>query len=172
MKKIIKIKDNYGKTRKGIKITCVNCNTIIVKRIYKDNPKFCNTKCFHKYQSYKSVVFVNCTFCDSLIKKKKSQIRSSKSRKYFCNRACKESFISGKNHPNWKGGLASCRNRAIKKYGLKCSNKKCKLRGINLPKFAFEIDHIDSDRNNNKLENLQILCILCHRIKTFKRSDK
>ncbi len=35
----------------------------------------------------------------------------------------------------------------------------------------FEIDHIDRDRGNNSLENLQSLCVPCHRIKTKECGD-
>lgn len=35
----------------------------------------------------------------------------------------------------------------------------------------FEIDHKDADRRNNNLENLQSLCVECHRIKTQNSGD-
>lgn len=55
--------------------------------------------------------------------------------------------------------------RSIKKsYCEKCSFKaehSCQL----------DIDHIDGNRNNNNLENLQTLCANCHRLKTWYNKD-
>lgn len=34
-----------------------------------------------------------------------------------------------------------------------------------------DIDHIDGDRENNNLDNLQTLCANCHRLKTFMNGD-
>jgi hypothetical protein len=31
-----------------------------------------------------------------------------------------------------------------------------------------DVDHIDSNRKNNKIENLQVLCVWCHASKTRK----
>lgn len=34
-----------------------------------------------------------------------------------------------------------------------------------------DIDHIDGDRSNNSLDNLQTLCANCHRLKTKLNND-
>lgn len=34
-----------------------------------------------------------------------------------------------------------------------------------------EIDHIDANRSNNELSNLQTLCNSCHKIKTIQNKD-
>jgi len=34
-----------------------------------------------------------------------------------------------------------------------------------------DVDHIDGNRTNNDLQNLQILCSNCHRLKTYLNKD-
>lgn len=48
----------------------------------------------------------------------------------------------------------------------------CKLTEWNGFPIPLELDHIDSDHENNTYENLQILCPNCHAIETDKRRPK
>jgi hypothetical protein len=75
---------------------------------------------------------------------------------------------SGEGHHKWKGGKASYRQRALKKYGRECGNQSCQIRaaGIVIPEEMLDVDHIDNDRENNSLENLKVLCVWCHAVKT------
>lgn len=58
--------------------------------------------------------------------------------------------------------IASFRKRLIKQRGHKC--EKC-LRNKWLKKeISLELHHIDGDRTNNDLENLQLLCPNCHSV--------
>jgi hypothetical protein len=38
-------------------------------------------------------------------------------------------------------------------------------------RMQLDVDHIDGDRSNNSLENLQTLCANCHRLKTYQNRD-
>lgn len=65
--------------------------------------------------------------------------------------------IREKNHYAWIGGTRQTARRIAERYGfnlLKCSicNKKEKC----------IVHHVDENPNNNKLENLRILCYRCH----------
>lgn len=68
------------------------------------------------------------------------------------------------------------------RYGVLCSSctksykykkkKECEncqfvpIHGVQL-----EIDHIDGNKRNNSLDNLQTLCCNCHRLKTFANDE-
>ena len=40
---------------------------------------------------------------------------------------------------------------------------KCDICGWNEDERISEVHHLDEDRNNNKIENLRILCPICHK---------
>lgn len=58
-------------------------------------------------------------------------------------------------------GKADYRSRALKAYGAVC--RKC---GYGDLQKMLDVDHIDSNRQNNELDNLQVLCVWCHAEKT------
>ena len=63
----------------------------------------------------------------------------------------------------WATGCSTCRYRAQKNkkdYCEKCGGTE-----------KLHIDHIDGNRSNNELTNLQTLCKDCHHIKSLKNND-
>jgi formate dehydrogenase maturation protein FdhE len=66
-------------------------------------------------------------------------------------------------NPRYASGCSSCRTEARKHKKDYCEHcgETNKL----------EIDHIDGNRSNNHLTNLQTLCKSCHIIKTVKEKD-
>lgn len=132
--------------------------------------KFCSKKC--KTESQKRRVQIKCFACGTEKVIKHSDANKAEEHN-FCSRKCaigwKNKNASGENHPNWTDGAATYRKRALEHYGKKCSNTSCKLANIlNIPEKLLDVDHIDSNRSNNDLQNLQVLCVLCHAIKTRK----
>jgi len=81
--------------------------------------------------------------------------------------------IQEKNHYKWKGGIGIYR---IMLYRRGFEIKECIICG---KKEQLVIHHIDNNRRNNNLQNLQVLCLKCHNtihnagIKTrFKKGHK
>lgn len=84
--------------------------------------------------------------------------------------------LSGKNHPNWRGGKEA--NIAASEFTEEVKNKIrerdsfiCQLCGDTQEqtKRKFPIHHIDYDRNNCAEENLITLCHSCHGSTNFDR---
>lgn len=61
------------------------------------------------------------------------------------------------------------RVKALMKYGEKCISKSCPFKPSDVPVRMLDVDHIiEGNRKNNNLDNLQILCVWCHALKTRK----
>ncbi len=76
----------------------------------------------------------------------------TKTNKLFCSRGCKES------------------NR--RKPWLKHRKTNCDKCGF-IPKHMcqLDVDHIDGNKENNNISNLQTLCANCHRLKSIENKD-
>ena len=70
-----------------------------------------------------------------------------------------DDILGGKININYS---QSFKNIIIKKGYLEFKCKICDIKEWNNKPISLELDHIDGDRNNNKLENLRILCPNCH----------
>jgi 5-methylcytosine-specific restriction endonuclease McrA len=61
-------------------------------------------------------------------------------------------------------------HRTLKKELMQTRGKKCERCGYNKLEIL-QIHHIDKDRNNNKMENLKLLCPNCHAEEHFLKSE-
>lgn len=166
MQTITKIKDKWGKTRPAILIKCPKCGTEKLMRKFVGRPNmFCSSVCGARFRFKDRTTKLPCVNCNTIIVKSLIDIKPLN----FCSRICKESYQSNERHPNWNGGLGTYRHRAIRHYGLKCAILNCPVRKAKIPAkpSMFDVDHINGERNDNTLKNLQILCVWCHRIKTL-----
>lgn len=68
-------------------------------------------------------------------------------------------ILEGK-HPSYQTN--KLRKRLIKEGIKKEECEECHIVDWNNKRVAFELEHIDGDRTNHKLENLKILCPNCH----------
>ena len=67
-------------------------------------------------------------------------------------------------HPYRKFKLTHCEN-IDGRLGFECTTT------ITLPNTQLEVDHIDGDYRNNAPDNLQTLCVACHRHKGMTNKD-
>jgi len=60
------------------------------------------------------------------------------------------------------------RKKALNFLPHRCNNEKCIIQknNIKLETYLLDVDHLDKNRANNQLENLQFLCLYCHALKT------
>ena len=107
----------------------------------------------------------NCTTCGKEVERQPAQAKRSKTGNIYCSKSCaitnnNRLFRKWVNHPQYVEGRSIYRKLKIESV----ENPKCEVCGFDNP-IALEVHHIDENRKNNKIENLQILCCNCHRIK-------
>ncbi len=160
------IKYNKPKTKK-----CLNCEKEI-----SNNRKFCCQSC-------------STTYNNKLRIKKPSRLRyqitcincgkNGKSiGRIFCNDICYKEYNKKKIFNKIESGdttlsFKTYKNYLIEKYGNKCMECGwCEINPIS-GKVPIELEHIDGDSSNNKLENLKLLCPNHHSLTpTYKSLNK
>ena len=113
----------------------------------------------------KSRQIVTCAYCGKVFTKPKGKLDNSRSGLYFCCREHKdlaqcldagEAFTVIR--PNHYGDGINYRDIAFRTY-----EHKCACCGWDEDIRILEVHHIDSNREHNYVENLVILCPICHR---------
>jgi 5-methylcytosine-specific restriction endonuclease McrA len=158
---------------------CLNCNkdftphesTLRRKTMrYKNEGKFCSSKCSAIHKS-KNIVppkpNVVCAYCNKPFYKNNSRKQRSKSGLFFCCREHKDisqrlgglKEIMPKHFGNGKGSYRTIAFRSLPNYCSKCNYSTYSE--------ILEVHHKDTNRNNNLIENLEILCPNCHMEKHF-----
>lgn len=158
-------------------VNCVKCDKTFNKHtghaktaIAKGYNIFCSKECYSIFRTITPIS--NCCVCNSEISRCASQSKKSKSGKIFCSRSCATKHNNklkiGDKHPNYTGSKATYRVKAFRHYGEYCHSEICELNEalIEIPKKMLDVDHIDSNRDNDDIENLQVLCVWCHAKKT------
>jgi hypothetical protein len=120
---------------------------------------YCSKEC--SWQAKVTSVSASCSECGDPVTRMRAQVKRSKSGNLFCSRSCATSFRNrlriGEDHPNYRNGSGSYRDRALKQYGCVCCD--CGEQRL----FLLAAHHIDGDREGgNGIENLEIVCCNCH----------
>lgn len=155
-------------SRPTAKSICNYCGKIFdaqIRFLNKGEAKYCSRSCasygFYKNKP-KPKPNVECAWCNKLFYKTASRIKASKSGLFFCCREHKDlaQRIDGIKaiHPkNYSNGKSIYRDKAFRNKKAKC--EKC---GYERHKQCLQVHHIDHNRDNNDISNLQILCLVCH----------
>lgn len=159
-----------------VQVECKKCGKICEKRenhvnyALKNNCNlFCSLKCASDFR--KKIIIISCTMCGKNVERNPCEF-TSKSGLYYCSKSCaiknnNTIHRSGKQNPNWKDGTRRhYRRKALLEYGHKCNNTNCPFKNTEIEVKMLDVDHIDSDRRNNDIKNLQVLCVWCHALKT------
>ena len=149
---------------------CKGCNKQFEcpNRKYNFNKKkglniFCSSECYSDYKK-KDRIISKCGNCGKEINKPRIELKQSKTGNLYCSRSCSASnnnrlFKKWENHPHYKTGGGKSRNYKLKSVDIpKC--ERCGFDNV----IALEVHHKDKNRDNNSLENLEILCCNCHTI--------
>lgn len=123
--------------------------------------KYCSRACSH--QSKRLGQIVKCFICNTEVYKQAKALEGSKSGKLFCTKSCQTKWrnaeFKDEKHPNWKGGMHAYR-RMMRQSDSPQVCTLCKTKD----KRVLAVHHVDENRKNNTIENLQWLCHNCHHL--------
>lgn len=154
---------------------CLCCDTKFNpprKELSRGLGKFCTRSCSSTYAAAlrreKRKPNCSCAMCGEALYRSPSKIKRSKSGLVFCDRRCKERAqrldgLPAIHLPHYGAVSANYRASAFRAYDHRC--RKC---GWDAHPQALEVHHLDRDRENNALANLEILCPTCHRVEHLK----
>ena len=161
-----------------VTISCLVCNkekNVSQSEINRGNGKFCSRACalIGKRIGSNSISLkvpnVTCAQCGKAFYKNQTKMKNSKSGLYFCSRECKDQAqrIGGIKeimppHYGQGSGRSSYRETSLKSKPAIC--ERC---GYCNHIAAIVVHHKDRNRDNNCLENLEVLCANCHAIEHF-----
>jgi hypothetical protein len=164
MKLMINVKDlSSYKSRDFVPLECRQCGknfskpkhyvSKVLGNQYKNiTLDFCSKSCH--WLAMKKQVVVTCNNCNKQVEKKPSELSKSKHGLAFCNRTCAATYNN------------KHRVRVIKvdyrSFALKNLKNECVKCGYNRYPNVLQVHHKDRKRNNNKLNNLELLCPTCH----------
>lgn len=143
---------------------CECCGTLI-----HTNGRFCSSSCAAKVtnrenprRSRQLLHDVFCLACGA-------EIKSYAHRKY-CNNVCQVMYQRRLKIDEWfahperftTGVTKWMRDYLLETRGTRCEDCRSAPRSRRTGKAMLQIDHVDGDRRNNRIENHKILCASCH----------
>lgn len=161
-------KDSENKNRLFVLISCDECNNEVTryKRYLKETEEgkhWCSSLC--RSLLMKTRVKLTCNHCKKEFTRATSKLKNSKSGFVFCSKNCKDiaqKYITEIQPEHYGTGTRTYRNKALKYYKNECN--KC---GYNKNIKALIAHHRDRNRDNNNINNLEILCANCHSIEHY-----
>lgn len=157
-------KDCYNKANAPIEMTCLRCGKqfmTIPSLIKKGKGKWCSRECFITVKEY------TCDYCGREFKRRPTNI-SPTSKHIFCSRECTNKGLKrkvGPDNPNWKGIIYSDTYPKIRINGsYKRMHRVVMEEHLGRPLSPEEhVHHINGDKTDNRLENLQVVTNSQHR---------
>jgi hypothetical protein len=155
------------KKREGENKFCLACGSHFYVPAYRiKTAKFCSLHCQqHKQYENKRVRFI-CEGCKNECVDSPSRIGK---RKKWCSIECKSTNALKNVEIRQKSKAWVKLNRGInssqilRKWIKKIKPMICQVCGYDKYDFNIDLHHIDENPNNNDLENIAILCCMCHR---------
>lgn len=165
--------ESNGRKSKAINLKCFQCGETFLKKeslhiaaLNKNQKRFyCSPRCASDAQKIR--IDVNCEWCGEKLEIIPKRFKASKSGIFFCDSKCQGKFYRIENCPaeaypsHYKVGKWSYRELAFRFY-----EHRCEVCGYDEFHEVLDVHHIDSDRTNNSIENLIILCPIHHAMLT------
>lgn len=154
---------SISRKRNGEYLKCKCCSKeFYVPRYRVDKAVFCSKECQNRGQ-YISIPVV-CKGCNV-----EFFVSESRKDRKFCSIECKNTVqnyekirrVKIKALNKLKRGSNS--SRSLKNLIGKVRDLYCDNCGYNKHNYNLDIHHIDEDCTNNKIDNLGVLCAICHR---------
>lgn len=150
-------------------VKCQNPYEAEARYLNRGQGQFCSQSCANSQinsnrHSRARSPNVQCAYCGVEFYKSESKKKNSKSGLHFCCRDHKDraqriggiAAIQPKHYG--KSNKYNYRDLAFRNYPALCA--RC---GYSKHPEVLEVNHIDCDRSNNNLSNLEILCPTCHK---------
>lgn len=145
---------------------CLRCKkefTALIKEHKRGYAKYCSKSCAAKSNKKPKIPNACCDWCYKPFYRPTKKLTNTKSGLHFCSRKCKDSAqrldgISLLHPPHYSSGNFA----KYRRYALSSLDHECNRCGYSDHVEILIVHHIDRNRRNNKLSNLEILCPNCH----------
>lgn len=142
---------------------CLVCEEELVRR---DQKKFCGHSCSAKYTNRARAKKNPCRNCGT-------QIAPGRLERKYCSEKCCAEYRFNESVNSKNPSSRTMKTFLIKEHGTSCM--ECGWNKINPTsnKVPIELEHIDGNSKNNKIDNLKLLCPNCHSLTpTYKALNK
>lgn len=147
----VRVTDPSGRLRWHIEKICPICSRSFLSRKDKKETLYCGKDCYNKARDKRTQL--KCDECGLVITKTANKITTLN----FCSRACKD-----------KNQQVENPKRKYREKAFANLDNNCNRCGYKELKRMLDVHHIDGNRSNSRLHNLEILCVWCHALETRK----
>lgn len=152
-------------------INCLQCGEVFeaqLTEVRRGYAKFCGRSCAGIYNGKEKrrrlQIERTCEVCNNKFIVLPHQLKNRPCR--TCSKSCAAVLKGGENPPNYQhGGYTAGGYREL---ALSNREPKCERCGWDLDIRGIVVHHIDRDRKNNSLDNLEVLCCSCHRVEHWE----
>jgi len=150
---------------------CLNCDIVFISLI-SEKRKFCSQSCSAIFNNKKRPIKEKNKITKKRIRKKENKyyecLNCGKGvHNKYCSSKCQHEYKKNETYKKIENGDTSLYQKQYKLYLIYRFGEKCMKCGWNetnliTKKIPIELEHKDGNSENNKLDNLELLCPNCH----------